>query len=337
MKVVFTETPATMCVDHGLDYSFLPSDAEHIVAVMDPAQSLDSDINKKFLADIKDADIIINAYVYFGKALLDAMDRCKVISFQSTGYNEVDLEYAASRGIAVVSIRDYCTQETAENAIASMLCLQRNTINYNRDIQEKRIWDYSAHPGMKRVEGQTMAIIGFGRIGQHVGRIAGKGLGMRVIAYDPFLPPEIAKEQGVELVDFDTALAEGDVISVHMNLTKDNRGMFNKETFAKMKKKPIFINEGRGEMVQEAALKWALDEGVIRGAGIDMLESEDPDLNNCVLIETPPRENLIIMPHSGYWSDTSDYLVRQYSIENALNYVNGNYDSVHDIRNGVRA
>ena len=93
---------------------------------------------------------------------------------------------------------------------------------------------------------------------------------------------------------------------------------------------------GRGEMVEEAALKWALDEGIIRGAGIDMLESEDPDLSKCVLIEDPPRKNLIINPHSGYWSDTSDYLVRKYSMENAMNYVNGNFDAVHDIRNGVR-
>ena len=336
MKVVFTETPATMNQDHEVDYTFLPEDAEHIVAVMNPAEALDSETNKKFLADIKDADIILNSYVFFGKELIDAMDRCKVISFQSTGYNEVDLAYAASKNIAVVSIRDYCTQETAENAIASMLCLQRNTANYNRDIQEKHIWDYAAHPGMRRVEGQTMAIIGFGRIGQHVGRIAGKGLGMKVIAYDPFLPSEIAEQQGVQLVDLDTALAEGDVISVHMNLTKDNRGMFNKETFAKMKKKPIFINEGRGEMVEEAALKWALDEGVIRGAGIDMLESEDPDLSKCVLLGDTTQENLIINPHSGYWSETSDYLVRQYSVENALNYYNGRYDEVHDIRNGVK-
>lgn len=337
MKVVFANTPVNMCEDYSVDCTFLPPEAEHIISVYNPAEPLNSETNQKFLQEIKDADIILNAFVYFGKELLDAMDHCKVISFQSTGYNEVDLEYAASKGIAVVSIRDYCTQETAENAIATMMALQRNTINYNRDIQERRIWDYTAYPGMKRIEGQTMAIIGFGRIGQHVGRIAGKGLGMKVIAYDPFLPPEIAEAQGVELVDLDTALAEGDVISVHMNLTKDNKYMFNKETFAKMKKKPIFINEGRGEMVEEAALKWALDEGILRGAGIDMLESEDPDLNKCVLIGDKVRENLIIMPHVGYWSDTSDFLVRKYSVENALNYYYGKYDEVHDIRNGVRA
>lgn len=336
MKIVFTETPSTMDQSHEVDYGFLPPEAEHIVAVYNPAEPLDSKTNSKFLEDIRDADIIINSYVEFEKELIDHLEKCKVISFQSTGYNAVDLDYAAKSGVGVVSIRDYCTQETAENAIATMLCLQRNTANYNRDIQEKHVWDCFRHPGMKRVEGQTMAIIGFGRIGQHVGRIAGKGLGMKVIAYDPYLPPEIAEAQGVKLVDLDTALAEGDVISVHMNLTKENRYMFNKETFAKMKKHPIFINEGRGEMVEEAALKWALDEGILRGAGIDMLESEDPDLSKCVLIGDEIRENLIINPHSGYWSDTSDYLVRQYSIENALNYFNGNYDEVRDIRNGLR-
>ena len=337
MKLVFTETPATVMQSHEVDYTFIPEGMEYATAVYNPAEPFDSEVNAKFIEDIKDADIIINSYVYFGPELIDVMDHCKCISFQSTGYNAADLEYAASKGIAVISILDYCTQETAENAIASMMALQRNTLGYNKAIQEDRVWDFSLFPGMKRVEGQTMSIIGLGRIGQHVARIAGKGLGMKVIAYDPFLPPEIAEKIGVELVDLDTALAEGDVVSCHMNLTKDNKNMFNKETFAKMKKHPIFINEGRGEMVVEADLKWALDEGIVRAAGIDMLESEDPDLNTCCLIEDPPRPNLIINPHSGYWSDTSDYLVRKYSMENALFYVNGEYDKVSVVRNGVNA
>ena len=186
-------------VDKEAKYTFLPEGAEYIVSEYDPNSPITCEKNQKFVADIKDAEVIINSYVYFGKELIDAMDHCKCISFQSTGYNAADLEYAASKGVAVISILDYCTQETAENAIASMMALQRNTINYNRDIQEKRIWDWTAHPGMQRVEGQTISIIGFGRIGQHVGRIAGKGLGMRVLAYDPYLPPHIAEEQGAVL------------------------------------------------------------------------------------------------------------------------------------------
>ena len=336
MKIVYTETPATIRLDHSWDFSLLPEEAVPSVALYIPDEPLDSDTNKKFIADVEDADIIINNYVYYGPELLDKLKFCKIISQKSTGYNFADLDYAREKGIAIASIRDYCTQETAENAIASMLCLQRNTINFNSDIQEKHIWDYLAYPHMQRIEGQTMSIIGFGRIGQHVGRIA-KGLGMRVLAFDPFLPPEVALAQGVELVDFDTALELGDVISVHMNLTAENRGMFNKDTFLKMKRHPIFINEGRGEMVDEEALDWALTEGVVRGAGLDMLESEDPDLENCVLLRGERRKNLIITPHSGFKSDTSDYLIRKYAIDNAINYFYGRYDEVYDIRNNCRA
>jgi phosphoglycerate dehydrogenase-like enzyme len=337
MKLVYVETPATASQSHEVDDTFIPEGIEHSTAVFNPAESLDSDTNRRFVAGIKDADIIINSYVDFQKDLLDVMDHCRVISFQSTGYNAADLDYAAKKGVAVVSILDYCTQETAENAIANMMALQRNTVGYNTAIQVNRVWDYSLFPGMKRVQGQTISIIGFGRIGQRVAHIAGKGLDMKVLAFDPFVPAEVAKSLDVTLVDMDTALAEGDVVSVHMNLTKDNKNMFNKETFAKMKKHPIFVNEGRGEMVVLEDLKWALDNKVIRAAAVDMLDSEDPDLSKCCLIENPPRTNLIINPHSGYWSDTSDYLVRKYSMENAINYVNGNYDEVRVIRNGVKA
>lgn len=333
MKVVFTEIPATAGETHENDIPLFPKGAECVIAVFDPAEPLRSERNRRFVEKIQAADIIINSYVEFDRALLDMMENCRVISFQSTGYNAVDLAYATEKKICVASIRDYCTQETAENAIAMMLALQRNTINYNRDVQQRRIWNYSAYPGMKRIEGQTMAIIGYGRIGRHVGRIAGKGLGMRVIAYDPYVPAEIATEQGAELVDLDTALAEGDVISVHMNLTNDNRYFFDRETFEKMKKRPIFINEGRGEMVEEEALKWALDTGLLRGAGIDMLESENPDLEHCCLISDEPRDNLIILPHSGFWSDTSALLASRYSVENALNCYYGRYDQVKDLQN----
>lgn len=116
MKLVYAETPATMGQDHSVDDSFLPEGVTHIISEYDPAQPITSEKNQKFIADIKDADIIINSYVDFQEELLDAMDHCKVISFQSTGYNAANLEYAAKKGVAVVSIRDYCTQETAENA-----------------------------------------------------------------------------------------------------------------------------------------------------------------------------------------------------------------------------
>lgn len=329
MKIVLAEVPYTKDRNMSVEQSCCPEGAELAVAVYDEH----SEDNAAFYKEIEDADIIIDGYVYFGKKEIDAMKNCKVISFQSTGYNEADLEYAASKGIAVCSILDYCTQETAENTMALMLNLQRAIRQYDRSVQQDKVWDYGVVQHLRRIEGQTMGIAGLGRIGQSVAKKA-KGFDMNVIAYDPYLPPEIAEGLGVELVDFDELLAESDVISIHMNLTEDNYHMFNKETFRKCKKQPIIVNEGRGALVSDDDLLWALEEGYVRGAALDMLESENPDLNNCKLLG---RDDVLLTPHSGYFSDTSDYLVAKLSMDNALYYVSGEYEKVKSIRNGVMA
>ena len=187
MKVVFAEAPSTYTRDMSIEKSVFPEGTEFAVAVYDEH----SENNDRFYEDIADADIIINGYIYFGKKELDALKRCRVISFQSTGYNEVDMAYATEKGIGIVSIEDYCTQETAENAIALMLCLQRGLRIYDRSVQVDKEWIYDKAPGLKRIEGQVMGIVGLGRIGRSVAKKA-HGLDMRVIAYDPFVPAETA-------------------------------------------------------------------------------------------------------------------------------------------------
>lgn len=330
MKIVCTELKGSTLM-HTEEQPYLPADAELSISYFDK----DGD-NTKFYEDISDADIILNSYVYFGKKELDAMKKCKVISFQSTGYNAVDLEYSAKCGIAVTSIVDYCTQETAENAISTMMALQRHILEYNDMVQKQGIWNAHALKGIfKRVEGQTMSIIGLGRIGRHVAKIAGQGLGMKILAYDPFIPQELADSVGATLVDFDTALAEGDVISIHMNLTPENVHMFNKDAFRKMKKQPIIINEGRGEMISEADLIWALDEGLVRGAGLDMLELEYPTPEYIANSPLMGRPNVIICPHSGHKSETSMALTYQISVENAIACYEGRYKDAETVRNGV--
>lgn len=327
MKIVHTESPDTKDRDISIERSCCPPDAEFITAVYDN----NSDNNDKFYEIIADADIILNWYVYFGKRELDALKHCKVISFQSTGYNEIDLDYATEKGICVVSILDYCTQETAENAFAMMLALQRGLPTYRRSVQEKKEWNLYAASHLQRVEGQTMGIVGLGRIGCSVAKKA-HSFDMPVIAYDPYVPQSVADEAGVKMVDLDTLLAESDVISIHMNLTSENVHFFNKETFKKCKKRPIIINEGRGPMISEEDLAWALDNGLVRGAGLDMLESEFPDLENCKLMG---RDNVILNPHAGYYSDTSDYLMSKLSMENALLCYEGRHKEAKVVRNGI--
>lgn len=329
MKIVLAEVPYTKDRNISVEQSCCPEGAQLKIAVFDEH----SQDNSSFYKEIEDADIIINGYVYFGKKELDTMKHCKVLSFQSTGYNEVDLEYATERGIAVCSILDYCTQETAENAMALMLNLQRGIRRYDKSVQQDKVWDYLVAKDMhlRRIAGQTMGIAGLGRIGQSVARKA-MSFDMPVIAYDPYLPPEIAEKLGVKLVDFDALLEQSDVISIHMNLTDENFHIFNKDAFKKMKKQPIIINEGRGALICDDDLLWALDQGLIRGAGLDMLESENPDLSQCKLLG---RDNVLLTPHSGYYSETSDYLVAKYSMDNALNYYYGKLDEVKVMRNKV--
>lgn len=110
--------------------------------------------------------------------------------------------------------------------------------------------------------------------------------------------------------------------------------MFNKEAFMKCKKHPIIVNEGRGPLICDEDLVWALDNGYICGAALDMVESEDPDLDTCPLVG---RDDVLLTLHSGYYSVTSNYLVAKLSMDNALYYVNGEYDKVKAIRNGVNA
>ena len=330
MKIVLAEVPFTKDRDISVERSCCPEGAELAIAVYDEH----SEENEEFYKEIEDADIIIDGYVFFGKKELDAAKKCRILSFQSTGYNEVDLDYATQKGIGVCSILDYCTQETAENTMALMLNLLRGIRIYDRSVQQDRVWNYMVGKSLhlKRIAGQTLGIAGLGRIGQSVARKA-QAFDMRVIAYDPYLPTEIAEKQGVELVTFDTLLAESDVISVHMNLTAENYHIFNRDAFSKMKKQPIIINEGRGALICCEDLVWALDEGLLRGAALDMLESENPDLSSCELLG---RDNVLLTPHSGYYSETSDYLIARYSMDNALAYYYGNYDEVRVMRNPVR-
>lgn len=167
--------------------------------------------------------------------------------------------------------------------MALMLNLQRGIRQYDRSVQQDHVWDYQVVPAP---QAHRRSGHGHRRSRPHRQSVARKAqaFDMEVIAYDPFLPPAIAENLGVKLVDFDTLLAESDVLSLHMNLTEENYHMFNKEAFMKCKKHPIIVNEGRGPLICDEDLVWALDNGYIRGAALDMVESEDPDLDTCPLV-----------------------------------------------------
>lgn len=282
----------------------------------------------EFIEKLKESDGLITAFIKLDSDILCQVNhRLKCISVNATGYNNVDLKAAMYHHIHVSHVYEYCTKEVAEHTIAVLMSLSRMLKHYQYDIEKRKVWSYTTTKDVHRVEGSTLAIFGFGKIGQAVS-VRAIALGMHVIAVDPFLPEEIAKNKGVELVSADEALERADYISNHMNQSVDNKKYFSRQLFEKMKRNPVFLNMARGEAVDEEALKWALDNKKIRGVALDMLTTENPDLEENTLLH---RDNVVITPHSAFYSAESLKELQQISCENIVNMLCGKNDNVQKL------
>ncbi|MDR1271971.1 MAG: C-terminal binding protein [Clostridiales Family XIII bacterium] len=326
MKFVLTDVVGSTAKNEQI-LKMLPDGAEVACVYQDP------DDTASFLKEIESADAIINVYAKFGKEEIDHLKACKVISFRSTAFSSVDIDYAAEKGIAVCNVNEYCTQEVSDHAIMFMLALQKGLMYHEKSIQKDKEWKWNAAPGVRRIEGQTLGIFGLGKIGQAVARKA-QALGMKVIAYDPYLPQSVAADMGVELTltDIDWVLANSDVITIHMNLTSENSAFFDLSKFEKMIKNPFIINVARGPMIDEEDLAKALDLGLVRGAGLDVLESENPGLTKCPLLGRP---NVILTAHGAFFSHESVAALGRVAAENAIACLEGRYKDAGRVVNGV--
>lgn len=320
MKIVFAEFPETRNRNIDTELAYMPEGTEVGFAVYDE-NNLEAYYN-----DLADCDAVITGFAPIDEKAIDHMKNCKIISVQATGWNFVAHEYAKSRGIAVSAIGEYCTKEVADHTIMLMLALRKRLPYLQRRVNTEHVWETASLEtlGIKGVWGQTLGIVGLGKIGKAVAQRA-KPFGMRVIAVDPFKPDEDFEAVGAERVDIDYLLENSDVISSHMNLNETNELYFDAEKFAKMKKQPIFLNVSRGGEVDEDAMLDALNTGKILAVGLDVLTSESPDLSTCPFIG---REDCIVTPHSAFYSDDSIEACERISVENAVYYINGEADKV---------
>ncbi|MBV4431474.1 C-terminal binding protein [Clostridium tyrobutyricum] len=321
MKILVSDYPGTCSRDTYYEEKILK---EHIKDVQVVFYEYSDENKEGFLKELEDADGLITAFIKIDSEVLDRATKLKCISINATGYNNVDIEELKARKIGLCNVHEYCTQEVAAHTLALILSLSRQIKHYQNDIEEKNIWDYNTASGMRRIKGQTLAIFGLGRIGQVVAKMA-QAFGMKVIAVDAFLPLKIAKKLNVKMVDKETALKDADIISNHMNQTDETTYYFAIEEFQKMKKCPIFINVARGAAVKEEDMITALDKGFIRGAGLDVLEAENPVLKDNPLLH---RENVILTPHAAFCSETSMKDLQRISCENMVYFLNGEYEKV---------
>ena len=270
---------------------------------------------------IGDAEIVVINKTPISKTTIDACPNLKLIAVLATGYNVVDYAYAREKGIPVVNVPAYGTMSVSQYSIALLLELCHHIGHHSETVysgkwQNSIDWCYWDYP-LVELDGKTIGVIGFGRIGQAEGRIA-KAMGMRVIAYD--LYPTDAGREIAEYVDLETLYRESDVITLHCNLTPENTGMINRESIAKMKDGALLINNARGQLIAEQDVADALNSGKLGGAALDVVSTEPIRSDNPLL----QAKNCIITPHISWAPKESRQRIMDVTAENVRAFLAGN-------------
>nr|GMC77381.1 D-3-phosphoglycerate dehydrogenase 2, chloroplastic [Ipomoea batatas] len=221
-----------------------------------------------------------------------AKGRLKVVGRAGVGIDNVDLQAATEFGCLVVNAPTANTIAAAEHGIALLASMARNVAQADASTKSGK-WQRNKYVGVSLV-GKTLAVMGFGKVGSEVARRA-KGLGMHVVAHDPYAPADRARAIGVDLVSFDQAISSAHFISLHMPLTPATKKVFNDETFAKMRKGARLINVARGGVIDEEALVRALDNGTVAQAALDVFTEEPPAKDSKLVL----HENVTVTPHLG--------------------------------------
>lgn len=267
----------------------------------------------------RDAAIIVTNKTPFSRETLLQLPNVKCICVTATGYNVIDTEAATEKGIVVCNVPGYGTQSVAQHVFALLLELTnavgRHHVSVQRgDWHRSADWCYTVQPVME-LSGKTFGVVGYGNIGQAVGRIAA-ALGMRVIYFNP------SKKQTIigEPRSLETVFAESDVVSLHCPLTPENKGMVNKTLLQKMKPSAFLLNTARGPLINEEDLANALNSGVIAGAALDVLSTEPPTEKQTELINA---RNCIVTPHIAWMSREARQRVMRTTENNIRGFLQG--------------
>jgi D-3-phosphoglycerate dehydrogenase len=287
--------------------ALVPHDVEDYRKIGADFTSVPCETEKEIIKATTDADFVVTMMRSVTRKVIENMKRCRMIYNLGTGYEAIDIEAATDHGICVSFPGGYCSVEVAEHAMGLILSCARKICRLDRavrvgkwDSYEKKDIRTQIMPPIFQLNGQTVGLIGFGRIAQNIVPMA-KGFGMNVLAYDPYVPLDIFEKLGVKQVTIDYLIENSDFISIHAAFTPASKHMFGREQFKRMKNTAYLINCARGDFIDEEALYSAVKEGEIAGAGLDVLKKEEVRLDNPLL----ELEGITITPHSAYYSIAS--------------------------------
>ncbi|MGI6451122.1 MAG: NAD(P)-dependent oxidoreductase [Desulfitobacteriia bacterium] len=269
---------------------------------------------------VKDTDILVVANMPLSGEVIDAAKNLKFISVAFTGYDHIDLDKCKEKGIKVSNAGGYSTNSVAELTFGLMIGLLRNIVILDGVVRKKGT---RKGYGQSDLKGKTLGILGTGEIGSAVAEL-GLAFGCNVIAYSRSEKPELINK-GVRYMPLEEVLKISDIVTIHMPLTNETKGMINKDRLGLMKPTSLLINTGVGSIVDNNALAKALEDGTIAGAGIDRVDMEPPIPTDYPLLNAP---NTIIVPHIGF--ATKEALVRRAEItfNNIVKWEKGEQENI---------
>ncbi len=266
--------------------------------------------------------LIVRSETQVTKEVINAGKKLKIIGRAGVGVDNIDVNAATERGIIVVNAPEGNTISAAEHTIAMMMAMSRNIPQANASLKSRK-WDRKKFMGVE-VRDKVLGVVGLGRIGSEVAKRA-QGMEMKILAYDPFISPERAKDLGVELTTVQDIVKRADYITVHTPLTKETKDLISTREFANMKKGARLINCARGGIINEEALAKAVKDGIVSGAAIDVFTKEPPFENPLLELD-----RVIVTPHLGASTEEAQINVAVTVAEQIVNSLKG-----HPVKNAI--
>lgn len=269
------------------------------------------------------ADALLNQETELTAEVFEALDGLRAVARYGVGTDNVDVEAAADHDVTVCNVPSYCEDEVSTHALSLLLACARNVSQYDERVKAGE-WDWKDGRPLKRLRGRTLGFVAFGNIPRRLAEKA-SGFGLDYVAYDPYQSPEALAAHGVEKVSFGELLDRADLLSVHAPLTDETRNLLDADAFERLPADAIVVNVGRGGVVDEDALRDALDRGQIAAAGLDVLADEPP--------ETSPlfeRDDVVLTPHAAWYSEESIVDLRRSAAKSIARILRG-----EDVENAV--
>ncbi len=287
-------------------------------AVVEILRSTDHDV---ILNKTRDADVLMIVYAKATADIIENASKLKGVIKYGVGVDNIDVAKATEKGIVVANVPDYAIETVADHAMGLLLSLARNIMIADR-LMRARTWGIWASPPVSLrgidLKGKVLGLVGIGRIGKAVSERA-QAFGMKVIASDPYVSPEIASQMKVDLKTFDEVISSSDFISLHSPLTDETKGLINTKAISMMKQGVFIINTARGPLIDHHDLVKALTERRIAGAALDVFQKEPPDTDDPIF----QLDNVVLTPHIAWYTDEALRRLEMTAAQHAIDLLNG--------------